>query len=89
MSCSSEIIKSWQDLRVAINEYRNNLNAIREKYNNDVNVRIVPIAPVSVSIEAGRQTTKGDPQITIYDRNYITKDWSAALTLNGKEYNHV
>ena len=88
-SCSSEIIKSWQDLQVAINEYRNNLNAIREKYNNDVNVRIVPIAPVSVSIEAGRKTTKGDPQITIYDRNYITKDWSAALTLNGKEYNHV
>lgn len=88
-SCSSGIIKSWRDLRAVINEYRNNLNAIREKLNNDVNVRIVPIAPVSVSIEAGRQTMKGDPQITIYDRNYISKNWSAALTLNGKEYSHV
>lgn len=84
-SCGSEIIKSWRDLRAVINEYRNNLNAIREKYNTDVKVRIVPIAPVSVSIEAGRQTMKGDPQITIYDRNYISKNWLAALTLNGKE----
>ncbi|MBO7231066.1 MAG: SAVED domain-containing protein [Bacteroidaceae bacterium] len=84
-SCSPEIIKSWRDLRAVINEYRNTLNTIREVYGNDVKIKMVPIAPVSVSIEAGRQTMKGDPQITIYDRNYISKAWSEALTLNGKE----
>lgn len=84
-SCSSEIIKSWRDLRAVIDEYRNALNAIREVYGQNVKIKIVPIAPVSVSIEAGRQTMKGDPQITIFDRNYITKTWTAALTLNGKE----
>ena len=84
-SCSPEIIKSWRDLRAVINEYRNTLNTIREVYGKDVKIKMVPIAPVSVSIEAGRQTMKGDPQITIYDRNYISKAWSAALTLNGKE----
>lgn len=84
-TCGSGIIKSRRDLRVAINEYRNALDSIRVAYTKDVNVKIVPIAPVSVSIEAGRQTMKGDPQITIYDRNYITKDWSVAFTLNGKE----
>lgn len=84
-SCGSEIIKSWRDLRAATNEYRNALNAIRAAYSKDIIVKIVPIAPVSVSIEAGRQTMKGDPQLTIYDRNYISKCWTAALTLNGKE----
>lgn len=84
-SCSPEIIKSWRDLRAVINEYRNTLNTIREVYGKDVKIKMVPIAPVSVSIEAGRQTMKGDPQITIYDRNYILKAWSEALTLNGKE----
>ena len=84
-SCSPEIIKSWRDLRAVINEYRNTLNTIREVYGKDVKIKMVPIAPVSVSIEAGRQTMKGDPQITIYDRNYISKAWSEALTLNGKE----
>lgn len=84
-SCSSEIIKSWRDLREAITEYRNALNAVRVAYGKDINVKIVPIAPVSVSIEAGRQTMKGDPKLTIYDRNYISKCWTAALTLNGKE----
>lgn len=84
-SCSPEIIKSRRDLRAVINEYRNTLNTIREVYGKDVKIKMVPIAPVSVSIEAGRQTMKGDPQITIYDRNYISKAWSEALTLNGKE----
>lgn len=83
--CSPETIKSWRDLRAVINEYRNILNAIREVYGKDVKIKMVPIAPVSVSIEAGRQTMKGDPQITIYERNYIAKAWSEALTLNGKE----
>ena len=84
-SCSSEIIKSWRDLRAAITEYRNALNTIRVAHDTDISVKIVPIAPVSVSIEAGRQTMKGDPQLTIYDRNYISKCWTEALTLNGKE----
>jgi hypothetical protein len=84
-TCNSGIIKSRRDLRVAITEYRNALDSIRMAYGKDVKVKLVPIAPVSVSIEAGRQTMKGDPQITIYDRNFIIKDWTAALTLNGKE----
>lgn len=84
-SCSPEAIKSWRDLRAVIDEYRKVLNTIRESNTQNVKIRIVPIAPVSVSIEAGRQTMKGDPQITIYDRNYITKKWTAALTLNGKD----
>lgn len=84
-TCGSGIIKSRRDLRTAINEYRSALDSIRETYGKDVKVKLVPIAPVSVSIEAGRQTMKGDPQITIYDRNYITKDWTAAFTLNWKE----
>ena len=82
---SSGIIKSRSDLNAVINEYRRALDNIRRSYGKDVKVKIVPIAPVSVSVEAGRQTMKGDPQITIYDRNYITKNWAAALTLNGKE----
>lgn len=82
---SSGIIKSRSDLNAVINEYRRALDTIRRSYGKDVKVKIVPIAPVSVSVEAGRQTMKGDPQITIYDRNYITKNWAAALTLNGKE----
>ena len=81
--CGSEIIKSWRDLRAVIVEYRNNLNRIRESHSQEVNIKIVPIAPVSVSIEAGRQTMKGDPKITVYDRNYITKKWVPTLTLNG------
>ncbi len=81
----SGIIKSRSDLKTAINEYRRALDIIRRSYGKDIKVKIVPIAPVSVSVEAGRQTMKGDPQITIYDRNYITKDWVATLTLNGKE----
>ena len=84
-TCSSEIIKSRRDLRAVINEYRNALGSIRETFGKNVKIKIVPIAPVSVLTEAGRQTMKGDPQMTIYDRNYITKDWTAALTLNGKE----
>lgn len=84
-SYNAEIIKSWRDLQAAIKEYRNALNSIRETYGKDVEIKIVPIAPVSVSIEAGRQTMKGDPIVTIYDRNYITKVWSPALKLNGKE----
>lgn len=81
----SGIIKSRSDLKAVINEYRRALDNIRRSYGKDIKVKIVPIAPVSVSVEAGRQTMKGDPQITIYDRNYLTKDWAAALTLNGKE----
>lgn len=84
-SCGSEIIKSVSDLKAAISEYRNALSAIRENYGQNVKIKIIPIAPVSVSIEAGRQTMKGDPEMTIYDRNYLTKKWAPAITLNGKE----
>ncbi len=83
----SSIIKSWRDLRAVIDEYRKILNKIRETYGNTVIVKLVPIAPVSVSIEAGRQTMKGDPKICIYDRNYMTKKWSQALEVNGEGNN--
>lgn len=83
--CDSGIIKSWRDLRSVIDEYRKALNQIRETNSQTTKVKLVPIAPCSVSIEAGRQTMKGDPEIMLYDRNYITKQWAHALTLNGKE----
>lgn len=83
-SCNSEIIKSWRDLRAVIDEYRKVLNTIRETKGQNITIKLVPIAPVSVSIEAGRKTMKGDPAIVIFDRNYITKKWAQALVLNGK-----
>ena len=83
-NCDSGIIKSWRDLRAVIDEYRKALNQIREISSQIPKVKLVPIAPCSVSIEAGRQTMKGDPAIMLYDRNYITKQWTHALTLNGK-----
>ena len=83
--CSPEIIKSVRDLRAVMDEYRRILNKIREEYGQNVKIKLVPISPVSVSIEAGRQTMKGDPIISVYDRNYITKKWTKALELNGKE----
>lgn len=82
-TCSSELIKSWRDLRAVINEYRIVLNTIRETHGKDVRIKLVSLAPVSVSIEAGRKTMKGDPIIVLYDRNYITKKWAEALILNG------
>lgn len=84
-NCGSEIIKSWRDLRAVIDEYRKVLNQIRETNSQVSKVKLVPIAPCSVSIEAGRQTMKGDPAIMLYDRNHITKQWAHALTINGKE----
>ena len=83
-SCDSGIIKSWRDLRAVIDEYRKVLNTIRETKGQNITIKLVPIAPVSVSIEAGRKTMKGDPTIVIFDRNYITKKWAQALVLNGK-----
>lgn len=83
--CSPEIIKSWRDLRAVMDEYRRILNKIREEYGQNVKIKLIPISPASVSIEAGRQTMKGDPIISVYDRNYITKKWTKALELNGKE----
>ncbi len=84
-NCDPGIIKSWRDLRAVIDEYRKVLNEIRETAPQISLIKIVPIAPCSVSIEAGRQTMKGDPAIMLYDCNYITKQWSYAFTLNGKE----
>lgn len=88
-NCSPEIIKSHQDLRAVMDEYRMVLNKIRKSHQQKIKIKLVPIAPVSVSIEAGRQLMKGDPQVSIYDRNYITKEWTEALVLNGKEKSNV
>lgn len=79
--CSPSAIKSEADLIAVRQEYRNVLNRIRLECSPDVQVSLLPIAPASVSIEAGRQLMKGDPAITIYDRNYITKDWAPALSI--------
>ena len=84
-NCGPGIIKSWRDLRAVIDEYRNVLNQMREANSQVSKVKLVPIAPCSVSIEAGRQTMKGDPAIMVYDRNFFTKEWTCALTINGKE----
>lgn len=84
-NCDPGIIKSWRDLRAVIDEYRKVLNQIREANSQVSKVKLVPVAPCSVSIEAGRQTMKGDPAIMVYDRNCFTKEWNCALTINGKE----
>ena len=85
--CSPECIKSPADLVEVLKLFRSVLNDIRTNIGPDVTVHFLPIAPASVSVELGRQLMKGDPEIWIYDRNYITKKWDIALKLNGQEDN--
>lgn len=80
-NCNSLAIKSEADLTAVMREYRNVLNRIRIECSADVQVSFLPIAPASVSIEAGRQLMKGDPAVTVYDRNYVTKEWVPALSI--------
>lgn len=83
--CSPAAIKSKADLCAVINKYREALNIIRLKCAANVQIALLPIAPASVSIEAGRQLMKGDPAITIYDRNFRTKEWMPTLSFYKKE----
>lgn len=83
--CSPFAIKSEADLSAVKQEYRNALNKIRLESSANVQVSLLPLAPASVSIEAGRQLMKGDPVITVYDRNYLTKEWVPALSVHEKE----
>jgi len=84
-SCNPHCIKNHRDLNAVMEIYRSVLNEIRLRCGANVRVLLLPIAPVSVSIEAGRQLMKGDPCVTVYDRNYITKEWTPTITLNGTE----
>lgn len=79
--CNSKAIKSNDDLQAVVKAYRNILDMIRYECAPNVEVALIPIAPASVSIEMGRQLMKGDPTINIYDRNYLTKEWTSVLTL--------
>jgi hypothetical protein len=83
--CSPLVIKCKADLQAVIEQYRTILNKIRAERGSDVQILLVPIAPASVTIEAGRQMMKGDPQVAVYDRNYLTKEWTKALVFNGEE----
>ena len=83
--CSPACIKSPADLAEVLTLFRSVLNDIRTNIGPDVTIHFLPIAPASVSVELGRQLMKGDPEIWIYDRNYITKKWDIALKLNGQE----
>lgn len=83
--CSPLVIKCKSDLQAVIEQYRTILNKIRAERGSDVQILLVPIAPASVTIEAGRQVMKGDPQVAVYDRNYLTKEWTKALVFNGEE----
>ncbi len=78
--CGPKCIQSKADLQAVIWKYREALNAIRVGCTPDVQVNLLFIAPASVAIEAGRQLMKGDPQVTIYDRNYLTKQWVPTLS---------
>lgn len=80
----AKAIKSEKDLNVVVGLYRNCLNKIREEYGKEIIVKLVAIAPASISIEAGRQTMKGDPKIFIFDRHYRTKQWIKAFEVNGE-----
>ena len=81
---NAKSIKSEYDLQTIIALYRDCLSEIREKFGKEVIVKLVPIAPASISIEAGRQTMKGDPKIFIYDRHFKTKQWVKAIEVNGE-----
>lgn len=81
---NAKSIKSEYDLQAIIALYRDCLNKIREEFCKEVIVKLVPIAPASISIEAGRQTMKGDPKIFIYDRHFKTKQWVKAIEVNGE-----
>lgn len=83
--CDSQAIKSPQDLDKVRNEYRCILSKIRQECASNVQVCLLPLAPASVSIELGRHTMKGDPIITIYDRDFLTKEWKPVLTVPNKE----
>lgn len=84
-NCSPQCIKTYEDLEEVKTIFRQVLNNIREKCTPNIHIDLLFIAPASVSIEAGRQLMKGDPTVTLYDRNYKTKKWCQALTLNGME----
>ena len=79
-SCSPTAIKSKNDLQAVVEIYRETLNRIRHECVPGVEIALLPIAPASVSIEMGRQYMKGDPPISVYDRNYLTKEWASVLT---------
>lgn len=81
-------IRSMADLQAVTCKYRELLNKIRLESAPDVQVALLFIAPASVSIEAGRQLMKGDPHITVYDRNALTKAWIPALHFPGAEEQH-
>lgn len=83
--CNPNLIKSNADLDYVIDNYRKILNEIRATHVQSIKVKLVAIAPASVSIEAGRQLMKGDPTIILYDRHYITKEWKGTLVANGEE----
>jgi hypothetical protein len=76
------IIKSKEDLHAIMRKYREVLNKVRKECAQNVQIALILIAPVSVSIEAGRQLMKGDPTITVYDRCYDSKEWIPTLTFN-------
>lgn len=82
-NCNPKAIKSQADLLAVVNMYREVLNKIRLECVPKVRIALLPIAPVSVSIEAGRQLMKGDPEVVVYDRNYITKKWMPAISFKG------
>lgn len=84
-TCTPSAIKNKADIRAVLDIYREALNKIRLECAPNVQIALLPIAPASVSIEAGRQLMKGDPAITIYDRNFQTKEWIPALSFNKKE----
>jgi len=77
-----DAIKSKADLAAVIEKYRIVLNQIRKECAPNVEISLFPIAPPSISVEAGRQLMKGDPRITIYDRKQDTKIWEPALTFH-------
>jgi len=78
--CCPTAIKSRTDLQSVAKVYREILNKIRLECSPDVKIKLLPLAPSSVSIEIGRQHMKGDPSVSVYDRNFFTKEWASALT---------
>ncbi len=78
--CAPTVIKSRDDLLKVTDMFREVLNKIRLESVPNVKVALLPIAPSSVAIETGRQLMNGDPIVTVYNRNYLTKVWVPTLS---------
>ena len=82
-SPNPKCIKNKKTIENFIEVYRKMLNTIREN-NSNCEIHLFPIAPASISVEMGRHwMEKGDPPITVYDRNPKCNGFHPTLRFGG------